>query len=145
MKKGSLSNAEYRPIAKINQIYTKTLLNTDNGTYGLGKDLHSQDRILVLAYHASMDREMTMLLSYYFSYRHNRKEIWELQDLVLDKLGFEIKRQLIKRLNFFNGDKEIYKKLAYLNHVRNAVAHSEIWENPTIKASNEKILTKKQF
>jgi hypothetical protein len=86
---------------------------------------------------------MVMLLSYYFAYRHNRKEIWELQKLVLDELGFETKRKLMKKLKFFNGDNEVYKKIEYLNFARNAVAHTPIYLSPKMKVYHEKVLTKK--
>ena len=84
---------------------------------------------------------MTMLLSYYLAYRHNRKEIWELQDMVLDELGFEVKRKLIKKLRFFNGDNEVYKKLEYLNQARNAIAHTPFWKKPKVHQDN--VLTRK--
>jgi hypothetical protein len=148
MKKDTLSNVGYRPIARINKIYTQTLLKTkvdetkvDDS--GIGIDLDSKRIMLVLSYHLDIEREMVMLLSYYFAYRHNRKEIWELQELVLDELGFEAKRKLMKKLKFFNGDKEVYKKIEYLNFARNAIAHTPTYLIPKMKVYNEKVLTKK--
>lgn len=145
MNKDTLSKVVFRPVTKIKKIYSKTLMK-NGGNIPKEKiklSTESGKRLLVLAYHANIDREMTMILSYYFAYRHNRKEIWELQELVFNELGFEIKRRLIKKLKFFNGDNSVQKTLKYLNQARNAVAHSPIWSNPRIKQSGEKALTKK--
>ena len=148
MRKNILSNVERRPVAKINKIYNQTLLKTKMDktkavNSGVEMDLNSERTMLLLSYHLDIERQMVMLLSYYFAYRHNMKEIFELQELVFDELGFEKKRKLMKKLNFFNGDKEIYKKLEYLNLARNAVAHTPIYLTPKMKVYNKKVLTKK--
>jgi hypothetical protein len=148
MRKDILSNVERRPVAKINRIYNQTLLKTKVDKtkavdFGIEMDLNSKRTMLVLSYHLDIERQMVMLLSYYFAYRHNVKEIFELQELVFDELGFEKKRKLMKKLNFFNGDKEIYKKLEYLNFARNAIAHTPIYLIPQMNVYNEKVLTKK--
>lgn len=101
MKKDTLSNVGWRPITKINKIYTQTLLETEveetqvDG-FGKGPALYSESTMLVFSCHLNIERSMVMLLSYYFAYRHNKKEIFELQELVLNELGFETKRKLIK-------------------------------------------------
>jgi hypothetical protein len=143
MKKDTLSNVAYRPIARINKIYAQSLLETKMDDCNTIMDLDSERIALVLSCHLDIERRMVMLLSHYFAYRHNKKEIWELQKLVLDEIGFETKRKLMKKLKFFNGDNEVYKKIEYLNFARNAVAHTPIYLSPKMKVYNEKVLTKK--
>lgn len=132
----------YRPITRINKIYNQALLETKADAYGTKINSKSESTALILSYHLDIERSMVMLLSYYFAYRHNKKEIWELQELVLGELGFETKRKLMKKLKFFNSDKDVYKKLEYLNLARNAVAHTPIYLEPKMKVYNKKVLTK---
>jgi hypothetical protein len=97
-------------------------------------------RILMMQLDVNQIMEVVIMLHFF---PKNDRNSEDLRSLVLSKLSFLTKLDIIKKLGYFRNERKFFYNARKLNEARNVVAHTSFYRKP--KVNGKGILTKKNL